>query len=188
VLQGAAHEVTVQADDNLLPLLETVVENTRGGPVLQVQWRRGSSVNPRSPVRLTVTTPTLSSLAGAGSGDFQVGPFQTPSLRVSLSGSGDVQFEHLQAGELSISLAGSSDVKGSGQADKLSISVSGSGDVQLAGLRADDVNVRIAGSGDVKVHAVRTLDVGIAGSGDVSYVGDATVSSRIAGSGRIRKQ
>jgi hypothetical protein len=188
VLQGAASQVVVQADDNLLEYLETAVESGRNGPVLQVRWRSGTSINTRSKVRVTVTTPTLSTLAGAGSGDFRVGAFQTPSLRLSLSGSGDAQFDNLQTEDLSISLAGSSDVRGAGSARKLAVSVSGSGDVNLIDMRAEEVSVRIAGSGDVKVQAARTLEVSVAGSGDVTYVGDATVNSRIAGSGRIRKQ
>lgn len=188
VQQGPAHQVVVQADDNLLEWLETVVETGRDGPVLQVRWRSGSSINPRGPVAVTVTTPNLSALAGAGSGDFRVGPFQTPSLRLSLSGSGDAHFEQLQTEDLAVNISGSNDVRGAGSARKLSIGVSGSGDVQLLDLHSETVSVRIAGSGDVKVHASRTLDVSVAGSGDVTYAGDATVSSRIAGSGRIRKQ
>lgn len=188
VQQGPSHQVVVQADDNLLELLETVVEAGRDGPVLHVRWRSGSSVNPRRPVSVTVTTPALTSLAGAGSGDFRIGPFQTPSLRLSLSGSGDVQFEHLQTEDLAVSVSGSSDVRGVGSARKLAISIAGSGDVHLLELKSETVSVRIAGSGDVKVHASGTLEVSVAGSGDVTYVGDATVTSRIAGSGRIRKQ
>jgi hypothetical protein len=188
VQQGPVHQVEVQADDNLLELLETVVESGRDGPVLQVRWRARSSINPRGPVKVTVTTPTLTSLAGAGSGDFRVGPFQTSSLRLSLSGSGDAHFDDLQTEALNVNVSGSSDVRGKGQARKLAISVSGSGDVQLMDMKSETVSVRIAGSGDVKVHATGTLDVGVAGSGDVTYTGDATVSSRIAGSGRIRKQ
>lgn len=188
VQQGPAHQIVVQADDNLLEHLESVVEPGSTGAVLQLRWRRGISLSQRSTVKVTVTTPTLNSLASAGSGDFRVGAFQTPRLRVSLSGSGDVQFENLQTEDLSVSVAGSSDVRGTGSARKLAISVAGSGDVQLLELKSEEVSVRIAGSGDVKVNAARTLEIGIAGSGDVTYTGDATVSSRIAGSGRIRKQ
>jgi hypothetical protein len=187
VRQGPVHEVVVQADDNLLELLETVVEAQRGRPVLQVRWRDGSSVRPRSPVRVTVQTPTLSLLAGAGSGDFHVAALRTPSLSVSLSGSGDVHLEDLDTAELTVSVAGSGDVTGAGKAGRLSVSVAGSGDVQLLRLQAQDVSVRVAGSGDVKVHAARTLEVGIAGSGDVTHAGEAAVNARVAGSGRVRR-
>jgi hypothetical protein len=188
VRQGSPTQVEVQADDNLLDLLETVVEEGRRGATLQVRWKSGTSLSTRSKVVVNVTTPTLTALAGSGSGDFTVGPLQTPSLRLSLSGSGDARFEGLKAGEFSLSLSGSSDVRGNGEAGKLSISIAGSGDVDLIDLRAEEASVSIAGSGDAKVYASRQLKVSVAGSGDVTYSGDAAVSSRVAGSGRITKR
>lgn len=188
VRQGSPTQVQVEADDNLLELLQTVVESGRHGDTLQVRWKSGSSVNTRSRVRVLVTTPTLKALAGSGSGDFSVGPLNTPALRLSLSGSGDARFEGLKTGDFDISLAGSSDVRGNGQAERLSISIAGSGDVDLFDLRSEEVSISIAGSGDAKLHATRQLKVSIAGSGDVTYVGDASVSSRVAGSGSINKR
>ncbi len=188
VRQGSPAQVQVDTDDNLLELLETVVENGRHGATLQVRWKSGTSLRTRSDTQVTVTTPTLKALAGSGSGDFSIGPLQTPSLRLSLSGSGDARFEGLVTDEFNLSLSGSSDVRGNGQAGKLSISIAGSGDVDLINLRSEEASVSIAGSGDAKVHASKQLKISIAGSGDVVYTGDAAVSSRVAGSGSIRKQ
>lgn len=188
VRQGSPSQVQVEADDNLLDLLQTVVEGGRHGDTLQVRWKSGTHIDTRSQVRVLVTTPTLKALAGSGSGDFSVGPLQTPSLKLSLSGSGDARFEGLKTGELSISVSGSSDVRGNGEAGKLGISIAGSGDVDLIDLKSEEVSVSIAGSGDAKVQATRQLKVSVAGSGDVTYVGDAAVSSRVAGSGSITKR
>jgi hypothetical protein len=188
VRQGSPAEVQVQADDNLLELLETVVEEGRRGATLQVRWKSGTSLNTKSKVLVNVTTPTLTALAGSGSGDFTVGPLKTPALRLSLSGSGDARFDGLAAGEFTLSLSGSSDVRGNGEAGKVSISIAGSGDVDLIDLRSEEASVSIAGSGDAKVNASKQLKISVAGSGDVTYSGDAAVSSRVAGSGSITKR
>lgn len=188
VRQGAARLVQVQADDNLLPLLETVVEGGRKGNTLQLRWKRGESLHTRAKVLVTVVTPQLTALASAGSGDIRLETFKTPRLDLALAGSGDARFDELSTEELSVRIAGSGDISGKGSAGKTKVSIAGSGDVNLIDLRADEVSVSIAGSGDAAVHAQRTLAVSIAGSGDVVYAGDAQVTRSVVGSGSVRKK
>lgn len=168
--QGAVQSVQVQADDNLLPLLETVVESTGNGATLLVRWKKGQSLHTRSKVLVTVVVPKLSAVAASGSGDIRVEAFNTPALKLSLSGSGDARLQGLTTEELGLSISGSSDVVASGSATRLKISIAGSGDVRMADLKSDEVTVNIAGSGDV------------------SYTGNAAVKSRVAGSGSVNKR
>ena len=188
VRQGATQSVQVEADDNLLPLLETVVESTGQGATLVVRWKKGQSLYTRSKVSITVTVPKLSALTAAGSGDIKVESFNTPALKLSLSGSGDAKLQGLSTADFGISISGSGDVVANGSATKLSIRIAGSGDVRLMDLKSDDVSVSVAGSGDVAVNAAKTLDVRIAGSGDVSYSGNPAVKSKVAGSGSVNKR
>ena len=195
VRQGAQQSVQVQADDNLLSMLETLVESGRNGSTLKVRWKRDSgwgsgrqNMQTRSKVLITVVMPKLSAVAVAGSGDVRVETFTTPALQLSLSGSGDARLNGLTTDELSVRVSGSGDVSGNGSAAKVKISIAGSGDVRLAEMRADDVSVAIAGSGDAAVNAQKALTVNIAGSGDVSYTGDAQVKSSVAGSGSVRRR
>ena len=195
VRQGAQQSVQVQADDNLLPLLETVVESGRNGNTLKVRWKRESgwgsgwqNIQTRNKVVITVVVPKLSAVAIAGSGDVRVETFSTPSLQLSLSGSGDARLDGLTTDELGVRVSGSGDVTGKGSAAKVKVSIAGSGDVRLSEMRADEVSVSIAGSGDAAVNAQKALSVSIAGSGDVTYVGDAQVKSSVAGSGSVRRK
>jgi hypothetical protein len=178
--------VQVEVDDNLLPLLETVVEESSQGTVLVVRWKRGASLMTRAKVKVHLVVPTLSALSLSGSGDARVLSFATPKLAVAVSGSGDVSLPGLSAEELAVKISGSGDVSGDGKATKVKIGISGSGDVRFADLSADEVAVRIAGSGDAAVNAQRSLDVKIAGSGDVVYRGSPSVTKSVAGSGTVR--
>ncbi|MDE2370328.1 MAG: DUF2807 domain-containing protein [Burkholderiales bacterium] len=187
ITQGP-QQLTVSADDNLLPLLETVVEGSGAGATLKLRWKRGESIHQRSKTQVTIAMPKLDAVSLAGSGDVAIDGYRTPALELSLSGAGDAKLNAIETAALKLHVAGSGDVTASGQATTLQASVSGSGDLRLMDLRADDVKVRIAGSGDAAVHADRTLDVRIAGSGDVVYAGNASVSSRVAGSGSVKKQ
>jgi Putative auto-transporter adhesin, head GIN domain len=199
VVRQGAQQVQVTAGDKQLPLLETVVENGANGATLVVRWKAGKGGekgemgwrwgwNSSNKVLVTVSVPTLSSVAASGSGDMLIDSFNTPALKISLSGSGDAKLKALTTADLGVRVAGSGDVSGNGSAAKISISIAGSGDVRLNEMRADDVKVSIAGSGDAAVNAQKSLSVSIAGSGDVSYSGDAAVKSSVAGSGSVSKR
>lgn len=189
VRQGPQQTVQVTADDNLLPLLETVVQSGGQGDTLQVRWKKGShGVHPRSRALVTVVVPKLTALSAAGAGEIRLEQFNAPLLKLSLAGSGDAKLLGLTAGELGITIAGSGDVGGNGSAATLKITIAGSGDVRLAEMTADDVSVSIAGSGDAAVNASKTLNVSIAGSGDVTYTGKPAVKSRVAGSGSVTQR
>jgi hypothetical protein len=185
VRQGATRSVRVEADDNVLPVIETEVS----GSTLKVGPRRNTNLRPRRPIVVTVEVPQLKSIDAAGAGDVQVDGMKVPSFALDLSGSGQSRLKGMDCGELRIGISGSGDVEAQGHAASLAISIAGSGDVKASALRSDDVRVRVAGSGNAAVHASKSLDVSIAGSGDVTYGGDATkIKTSVAGSGHIGRQ
>jgi hypothetical protein len=184
VRQGEREGVTVRAEDNIMPLVQTTVE----GGTLRIQLKPGESIRTHRKIEVAVDLIQLKSLSAAGSGDIRVQPLKSPALSLSVSGSSDARFEQLEVGSLVIGIAGSGDVSARGKAGKIDISIAGSGDVRAQELAADDVSISIAGSGDASVNAAKTLAVSIAGSGDVQYVGGATVTQRIAGSGSVRQR
>lgn len=189
VRQGAQEAIELSADDNVLPLIETVVEDSRHGRSLMIRLRRGVSLTTKTPIKATVDVVRLQALTSAGSGRIQVGELKTPTLRLSLSGSGDASLQALNTETLEVRIAGSGDVRATGTAGQVKVTIAGSGDVDLLPLAADDVTISIAGSGDAKVTANKSLSATIAGSGDVVYAGSATaIRTSVAGSGKVSKR
>ena len=162
VTQGSQQRLVITADDNVAPLIESVVE--RG--VLKLRWRDNTQVRSAT-IRVTVQTRELQSIAIAGSGDVRAPAVSTPKLALNISGSGDV---HL-----------------GGRADALEVKIMGSGDVKAARLATQRATVSISGSGDATVWASEALRVSVAGSGDVAYYGDPNVQKSVAGSGSVRR-
>lgn len=179
--QGSPESVTVAADDNLLPEIETVVEDGK----LKIRFARRISVVGNSNIHVTVTAPRFESIAVAGSGDVVSAALASPALSLAISGSGDIKLENLQVDTLKASIAGSGDIRTGGKAGEVTAKIAGSGEFHGGKLEADRARVSIAGSGDVTVRAKETLDVSIAGSGDVRYHGDPKVKRSVAGSGRV---
>jgi len=183
IQQGAAEGVTVEADDNLLPLIETVVE----GGILKIRpATRNGSLSSRH-LKIVVRAKTIDRLSIAGSGDIYAETLKTAKLNASIAGAGDLRIKSLDTDALGVKIAGSGDFDAAGRAASLHASIAGSGDVKAARLEAKDVEVSIAGSGDANVWARETLKVKVAGSGDVKYYGDAALQKSVVGSGEIKR-
>ena len=189
VRQASSEGVQVRADDNVLPLVQTIVEGSGDTRTLRIQFKAGVSVRTKTPVVVSVDVIKLSAVSSSGSGNIRIEALKTPQLSLSISGSSDARLQQLDTDQLSVSIADSGDVQASGRAGKLDVSIAGSGDLRARELAAGEVSVTIAGSGNASVTAQKTLSVAIAGSGDVDYGGGAVVTNkRIAGSGSVRQR
>lgn len=187
VRQGSAHKLEVKADRNLLTYIETrVVENGKGR-TLQIEPKKGFSIQSSTNPSMVIEMPSLRAVSVAGSGTVKVEAMKTGGVDAAIAGSGDIRFANLEAEKLAMKVSGSGDIVAAGRCASASVSIAGSGDVKAAELLADEVKVTIAGSGDAQVNAARRLNVSIAGSGDVKYAGSPEISSSIAGSGKVRR-
>ena len=190
VVRQSDHEgVQVRADDNIAPLVQTVVDGSGDARTLRIQFKAGESVRAKTPVVVTVDVVKLSAVASSGSGDIRIEALNTPALSLGIAGSSNARLEQLDSEQLSIRIAGSGDVQARGRAARLDVSIAGSGDVQARELAAGDVKVSISGSGNASLTAHKTLSVAIAGSGDVEYGGGAMlIKNSVAGSGSVRQR
>jgi hypothetical protein len=178
---GTAERVTVRADDNIVPLIDTRVDNGR----LIVGVQPGVSYRTRHAPVVTVEFVQMNGVQILGSGDVRADVIKAQVFEVSVRGSGDVFVERIDSNVLAVSITGSGDVTARGRADSVAVHVDGSGDARLDGVEARQAAVRIRGSGDVRVHAVESLRVDIAGSGDVRYRGTPQLMKKVAGSGDV---
>jgi len=180
--QGTAPSVTVHADDNIEPLIETVVD----GDTLVVRTKKGSGYYSHRKVMVDVVFTSLTAVQQRGSGDLHIDKISGPKFESSISGSGDLQIENAQVGAFTLSIAGSGDVVIAGTADEARFGIAGSGDINARNFAARKVNVSVSGSGDAHVNATEALEARVAGSGDVTYSGHPRdVSRHVSGSGSI---
>jgi hypothetical protein len=158
---GGAQTVRVEADDNLIPHITTVV---RDG-TLVVAMESGSYRFHKHP-QVTVDLPLLDSASISGSADIEASGLRGPAFKATISGSGNV--------------------RGSGEVDRLEVAIEGSGNVRLYDLRARSASINIEGSGNVQLYAAENLSIKIDGSGDVRYRGEPKLTQSIDGSGGIK--
>lgn len=179
VEQTGSESLTIEAEDNLLPLLTTEVRN--GCLTLGTK----ENLRPTRPIVFRITVDRLEAVRVSGSGDVRVEQLQSPRLDARISGSGRLRVVRLDTPDLDADISGSGSATFAGRADEVRLDVSGSGAFNAADLKAADARVSIAGSGSATVHATERLSADISGSGAVHYLGDPQVSRHVSGSGSI---
>jgi hypothetical protein len=184
VSTGATTSVKIEAEENILPYIETYVD----GDILKIDTKDGYWLSPKRQVKIFVTAPDYYRIKSYGSGNI-IGEnkiVSTSKLDLGVSGSADIKME-VDAPEIDADITGSGNLNLNGKTKIFHSSVSGSGNIRAYDLLSEETKVRVTGSGNADVYASVSLDVNVAGSGDVRYKGNGKVSSSIAGSGDVKK-
>jgi hypothetical protein len=183
LVQGTSEGVEIEADDNLLSLIETVVENGE----LRLRIAKGYRLSGNSRIRLTVRARQVDSLSVSGSAELTAPSLQTARLDSAIAGSGRITLAALRSERLSVSISGSGDFEARGSGQTLEASIAGSGNLRLPQFAVQNATVDIAGSGDATLWVRQALAVSIAGSGDVRYYGEGvSPTTSVVGSGKVR--
>lgn len=185
VTYGTSSTISVEADENLLPYIETVVENGK----LVIKTRKGYNLKTRNTMMVNVSLTKLTSLKLSGSGNIAgVGAFMNPGKTdISISGSGNIKldFDTISDIDASISGSGNLDLKGK-HCKNITASIKGSGNINCSDVQVNDVFAKISGSGNIKVNPTKSIDAKVSGSGNVFYKGNPqSIVSKASGSGKI---
>ena len=184
---GNSNSIQIEADENLLPYIETNVEN--GKLIIQTT----KNVNLRSPrktvVSISMTKITVLQLSGSGNIEANGSFSSDEETKIMVSGSGNIHLASASFKAVNLAISGSGNIvlKG-GAANSVLVSVSGSGNADCSDIAADNAEVKISGSGNAKVNVNKSLSANISGSGNVYYKGNATdISTKVMGSGKTIK-
>jgi Putative auto-transporter adhesin, head GIN domain len=186
VKSGSAPSVKIEADENIIPYIETRVENG----TLIIRTREGYWLKSSHDMKIYVTAPNFTSIKSFGSGDIESESTITTNdpITISTSGSADINVD-VHAPEVNASISGSGNINLKGETKKFDAEVMGSGDIKAGDLKTEETKIDIAGSGNADVFASVKLDVSVKGSGDVHYRGNPpSVVSNMKGSGSLEKE
>lgn len=185
ITQGETEGLTVEGEDNLLPLVTTGVD--KGVLSLTMKPTKGS-FRATKPLTFKLSVKTLDHLVLTGSGNVNAKDLALQdkgSFDVVLKGSGNIAVGNLAADGLKVTLQGSGSLTVGGNVDHEEVAVAGAGDYDGSALRSKAATVALTGSGDCDVWATDKLKVEVTGSGDVSYYGKPTVDKHVTGTGSV---
>ncbi len=140
--------VTVEADDNILPLVRTEVESG----ILKISSER--RISPKSTIRIKVSAPDIDSL--------------------DISGAANVNVSGVNNAGITVDSSGASKVTLNGTTSKLILDVSGATKIDAEQLKAEHATVDASGACSVVVNVNNSLRADASGASKISYVGSAT--------------
>jgi len=162
VQASAAQKVVVEADDNIVPLIETEVQ----GGVLRIKRTKSFRDVFDHGVTVRISVPQLHG--------------------IEVSGACTAKVAGLSGGEFALEINGAGELEASGEVDDLRIAVAGAGQMDLVALKAKRADVNVAGAGNVKLTVTEELVAKVSGVGEIRYGGDpARVQPKILGVGKI---
>ena len=152
--------VEIEADDNLLPLLETDVSDG----VLHVGMKQ--NYHSRKLIALRIAVPDLN--------------------RITISGAGTARVTGVKNENFVINSTGAAKIEAKGETKAVEIRNSGAGLIDAHELRSSKAEVNLSGAGQAEVYASEQLDVTISGVGRVTYSGQPKVINKnISGIGSV---
>lgn len=162
--QTGSESLSITADDNLLPYIETRVRGSK----LIISIQDNTLFSNATELTYHVTVNSIDSVELDGAGSIQVSDLDNDDWRVNLAGTGNITV--------------------SGQVDKQTVEIDGAGAYTADELTSREATVEQNGAGMVVVQVSEQLDVRIDGLGTVEYIGDPTVTQTINGLGTIRQR
>jgi hypothetical protein len=161
---GTKESVTITAEDNIAPLIETNVQNHQ----LVIKTKPQMSYSTNRPVIIDVTMVSLDSVSIGGSGNIDVPELTADAFKAEITGSGNITVR--------------------GTANSVNLTVSGSGNLYCDQLKAKTAVATLTGSGNITIYASDSLEATLSGSGSIRYSGNpAKVKKNVTGSGTIEE-
>ncbi len=183
LVKGNEGKLDIKIEDNLLAYLVTEVDNGK----LKIKWKKGTSINTRKAVIITVYFKDIEAVSLSGSGDI-IGKdlIKSNNFEVAVAGSGDIKLD-VETNEMDAAISGSGDIDLEGSSENFTAAIAGSGDIDAVNLKTDKATLRISGSGGITITVINELIAKISGSGDIKYKGNPKIEDiKVSGSGDVR--
>jgi len=186
ITQGTAASVKIEADDNVLPGLNTQVQN--GTLTIFYKPNDNKPVKPTKAVKITIVVKNLDEVNFSSAGELTIDGLNTDKLDFSLNGAGKVTISDITTKALKLDLSGAGSLVTSGAADDLDLNMSGFGSFEAADLHSQTAKVNISGAGSATVWVDDKLDATVSGAGSINYYGSASVTKNVSGVGSVNRQ
>jgi hypothetical protein len=173
--------VHLTGDDNILPLIETVVEAN----VLKIRPLDDQVLRPSRPIVAVVTLPALDTLAASGGSHVEASGASGAKVHMTSSGGSQMNASAVDAQSVAVESSGGSQLSLTGQADGLDATLSGGSRLTATKLTARAVTLSASGGSHAEVAASDTLHATISGGTQACYTGDPTVTSDTSGGANL---
>jgi hypothetical protein len=176
-----SESATVEADDNLLSLVQTRVDHG----TLEIGVI--GSLTTRNPLRVRVEAREIDGLIADAAARISCKDLPGDDLALSAASSGSVVVDHVDAGLLKVAASSSGSVTAAGRADRQDVDASSSGRYDGGKLVSRSSNVTSSSAAVATLHATEAINGSASSSGSVRYAGSpASVAVSTSSAGSVR--
>jgi hypothetical protein len=155
--------LNISADENLLPLIHTVVSGT----TLEIDSEE--NLRPSESITINLLSTSLADMRLTGGISFKASQISGQDLKIESTGASDISMD--------------------GSITNLEAELTGASKLNAKSLQTRTATLSLIGASDAQVTVTDTLKVSVAGAGSVTYYGNPkSVEKSVAGAGSIRSQ
>ncbi len=178
VTQAEDFEITVEADENIIDLIGTDVNNGK----LKVHAIKNIG---RATKNVYISLPNVAALRGS-SGAQLTTRNRVKSDKMEIDGSsGAIVNIEIDAEELYIEASSGANLDISGATDSAEVEVSSGGNIDADDLQAKDCRAEASSGGNVTINVSESLVAEASSGGNISYTGQPKVSTKKSFSGSV---
>lgn len=179
--QGDTQSVVIECDENLLPIIESVVTDST------LVIKNSKNIIRSKSLKINITVIDVKTIDFSGATElFTDSILHLNSLKINLSGAGKVDL-FINSNELGANVSGGAELNFKGQTKNLVVSITGAGNIVSDELETEKCTIDISGFGRARINATKELVVNISGAGKVEYKGEPIIKQSITGAGKVKK-
>ena len=174
---GPRKPVHIEADDEVLPLVEAHVEDG----ALHVGFKPNTRLSGEHRVSVTIQTPQLRAVDASGGARVRAMFTRADESAVHAGGGSEVRIRSVDAARLLVQGSGGSELEIQGRADRLDLDMSGGTRLHGRDLTVKDVDVHASGGSEGDLRASGRIRGSLSGGSEMHVRGGAR--ARVATSG-----
>ncbi|MGL5872053.1 MAG: head GIN domain-containing protein [Xenococcaceae cyanobacterium] len=181
IAQGDREFLSITAQENILPKIETRVVNGQ----LELTLKDNENIQTTQLIQVDLQVKTIDRMNFSGAAMVKAPKINADRLSINSSGANSIEIDSLQAKQLDLDLSGTGKVRLAGQADTQAVSLSGVGKYTASKLKTQSAEIELSGTGSATVWVEKTLNVDLGGMGRVGYYGNPKLTEDVSGMGQI---
>jgi hypothetical protein len=181
---GPVHEVTVEADDNLIKYIRTEVS----GNTLKIRTEGLHSLS-NAHLKVYITTPELKSITASAAANVKVLDLVKGAGTLNFDASDAAQIEaEVDAPGVNAGASSGGTLRLSGKTKNYKAEASSGGTINTKDLLAENTNISVSSGASAEVYASISLEAEASSGGNINYYGAASVKQSASSGGSINKK
>ena len=180
--QGDEEKLIIEADENLLPVIETKV---KGGTLIITT---NENIKDFKTLNIYLTFKKMNDMEISGACHLTgENKFSFDNLELDCSGASEVDMK-LSASSLEMDISGASNIDLYGSAEKISLDISGASSLEAYELETVNCDIEASGAANARISVSNELSAEVSGASKLRYKGNPKlISHDVSGAGSMKK-